>query len=214
MNRVKLSQIRDSVLKQRKHLSFEEVRQRSEQMIQHFLEVAKTLPVRLPPQLHVACYDALADEVCLESLGPVVKSLQWKVYFPRVIKRGDQKGLEFVEMDSIDLKNAKIQVGSFGIREPHPYLQPVDPKQLNLIWVPGVAFGPQGERVGRGAGYYDRFLPLAPQALRVSLAFDFQLFSSLPQQPWDVPVHWVITEKREFKTEFVDHWSRQGGNPS
>src|SRR5205814_995342 len=79
-------------------------------------------------------------------------------------------------------------------------------KELDLVIVPGTAFGERGERIGKGMGHYDRFLTKVPRALRVSLAFDFQVLSRLEQNPWDQPVHWIMTETREFRTPFVDRW--------
>ena len=76
--------------------------------------------------------------------------------------------------------------------------QPVTPQWTgntvpDLLFVPGVAFDRQGNRLGHGRGYYDRMLaPLS--GLRVGLAFDFQRIDPLPVEPHDLPMQVVVTE--------------------
>jgi 5-formyltetrahydrofolate cyclo-ligase len=111
--------------------------------------------------------------------------------------------MEFVRMKSDD-PNADWVVGPYGIDEPHSELPAVDPQLLDLVLVPGVAFGPNGERIGRGAGYFDRFIPSAKNAFRAALAFDFQLVDRLDQNAWDQPVHWILSEKREIGSAALD----------
>jgi 5-formyltetrahydrofolate cyclo-ligase len=74
--------------------------------------------------------------------------------------------------------------------------------EIDVMVVPGRAFGEHGERIGRGRGCYDRTLaglPRGGRPVRVALAFDVQLFPALPQEPWDQRVDWIVTEKREIK---------------
>ena len=70
---------------------------------------------------------------------------------------------------------------------------------LDVIFVPGVVFGERGERIGMGKGYYDRYLMTSSPAVRIALAFDFQVQIFVPQKNTDQPVHWVVTESREFR---------------
>ena len=69
---------------------------------------------------------------------------------------------------------------------------PVD--QIDLIFVPGAAFDPQGYRIGYGAGFYDRFLPRCPQAVWIGLAYEVQIVADTFPQTWDVPLHHILTE--------------------
>jgi hypothetical protein len=62
-----------------------------------------------------------------------------------------------------------------------------------LILIPGVAFDPSGNRVGRGRGWYDRLLARFERAHRMGLAFDLQLVGEVPREPWDVPMDSVVT---------------------
>jgi len=87
-----------------------------------------------------------------------------------------------------------VHKGTYGILEPH--LNPdrvVAVKDLDVVIVPGLAFDKKNNRLGRGAGYYDRFLSTLPKTVTtVGLAFDFQLTESLPTQGHDVPLHQII----------------------
>ncbi|MBI4227173.1 MAG: 5-formyltetrahydrofolate cyclo-ligase [Candidatus Omnitrophica bacterium] len=84
--------------------------------------------------------------------------------------------------------------GPFGIEQPHPgRARRVRPDALDLIVVPGVAFDRLGYRLGRGAGYYDRFLATLPPGIpRVGLAFRCQRVARLPRQRHDQPVTTVL----------------------
>ena len=64
-----------------------------------------------------------------------------------------------------------------------------------LICVPGVAFGPAGQRLGRGGGYYDRSIAaLAPQTVTAGLAYSFQVLDRLPESPDDRRLGLIVTE--------------------
>lgn len=89
----------------------------------------------------------------------------------------------------------------YGILEPskeEPYIQP---DQLDLIVVPGVAFDKEGGRTGYGAGYYDRYFKKiskerAGEIKKVALAYDFQVIDNVPIDEQDVRIDCVITEKK------------------
>ena len=84
-----------------------------------------------------------------------------------------------------------------GIAEPEPHRTLIAPEAFTIMLIPLVAFDSSGTRLGMGAGYYDRYLALAPQARRIGVAFDLQRSEHLlPRQPWDQPLHQVVTETR------------------
>jgi 5-formyltetrahydrofolate cyclo-ligase len=82
--------------------------------------------------------------------------------------------------------------GPFGLWE--PTTPPVDPKVLDLVVVPGLAFDREGFRLGHGKGYYDRFLPQV-RATRLGVVPEALLLPRLPRDPWDRPVEYLATEK-------------------
>ncbi|MCQ2298979.1 MAG: 5-formyltetrahydrofolate cyclo-ligase [Bacteroidales bacterium] len=81
----------------------------------------------------------------------------------------------------------------FGIGEPtgEEFTQ-LD--SVEMIVVPGVAFDKHNNRMGRGRGFYDRMLKSTPNAVKVGVAFDFQMFDTIPTEAFDVPMNLVISE--------------------
>jgi 5-formyltetrahydrofolate cyclo-ligase len=88
-----------------------------------------------------------------------------------------------------------LQAGpQFGIGEPTgPVFTLLD--NIEMIVVPGVAFDHKGNRMGRGRGFYDRLLKSTPNAFKVGVAFNFQMFDSIPTESFDVPMDCIISEK-------------------
>ncbi|MEW5845176.1 MAG: 5-formyltetrahydrofolate cyclo-ligase [Bacteroidota bacterium] len=84
------------------------------------------------------------------------------------------------------------QSSSFGIMEPQTG-QLIKPEEIDFAIIPGVAFDPKGNRLGRGKGYYDRTMPLLRNAVKVGIAYEFQLIDSVPVSEHDVPVDLVIS---------------------
>lgn len=81
----------------------------------------------------------------------------------------------------------------FGIPEPTgPVFNDLD--KIDMIIVPGVAFDRHNNRMGRGRGFYDRLLKTTPNAVKVGVAFSFQLFDTIPTEPFDVPMNLVVVE--------------------
>lgn len=88
------------------------------------------------------------------------------------------------------LPDGAMRTAAFGIPEPEGEAFPLE--RVGLILVPGVAFDRQGNRLGRGKGYYDRLLTTLP-AFKVGICFDFQHFDQLPANPHDVPMDRVVS---------------------
>ena len=84
-----------------------------------------------------------------------------------------------------------LRTGAFGILEPvGQHFNDYD--QIELAVVPGVAFDAEGHRLGRGRGYYDRFLPLLPHAYKLGLCFDFQKVEHVPTDANDIRMDEVL----------------------
>lgn len=135
--------------------------------------------------LRVATYCPVRSEVDVASL-PALSPSDTVFLYPRVVP-----GTPLLELAGGPLAGR----GPYGISEPTG--PAVALEHIDVVIVPGLAFGPAGERLGYGKGYYDRVLPrLSRGALRVGVAFEAQL-GPLPTGPLDHPVDKVITEKGE-----------------
>ena len=94
----------------------------------------------------------------------------------------------------------ELTVGAFGILEPRSELRTIrqrniEPREIDLVCVPGLGFDQVGNRLGSGRGYYDRLLPrLRSDAIKVGLAYECQIVPQLSTEPHDVPMDLVITE--------------------
>ncbi|HDP74867.1 MAG TPA: 5-formyltetrahydrofolate cyclo-ligase [Bacteroidales bacterium] len=84
------------------------------------------------------------------------------------------------------------KTNSFGIMEPKTGLL-IKPEEIDFAIIPGVAFDLKGNRLGRGKGYYDRTMPLLKNAVKLGIAYEFQLIGSVPVSEHDVPVDLVIS---------------------
>ena len=133
-------------------------------------------------------YWALPSEPDLKSALAEWSEQGCRVCLPRVL--GAE--LTAVQVKSFDHLNRS----ELGVHEPDPaHGTPLDPGEIDVVLVPGVAFSRDGGRLGRGAGYYDRFLArLNPTALKLGVAFSCQLFDTVPLEPHDVILDQVICE--------------------
>lgn len=136
----------------------------------------------------VMFYVSLPEEVdTSEMIGEALKAGK-KVCVPITIE--DSRSLVASEIDESSI----LEKGPCGTRQPKESdLRPVPLEDIDLVVVPGVAFDCCNVRLGRGHGYYDRFLKLLPKdTVTIGLAFDFQLVEGLPKDSHDVPVSKTI----------------------
>ena len=132
----------------------------------------------------VAAFCALDDEPATqEVLDRWLKSGR-RVVVPRV--EGD-------EMQFYDYAPEAVARGAFGIAEPSSEAQLCPPSEMDLMVVPGVAFTREGLRLGRGKGYYDKYLAQSGfRACTVGVGYAHQLTENLPTEPHDRRLDEVI----------------------
>lgn len=132
----------------------------------------------------VALFCALPDE------PPTDCALRrWREVKRVVVPRVEGETMRFFDYDP-----ATMRRGAFGIEEPGPQARECPPREIDLMIVPGVAFTEAGSRLGRGRGYYDRYLAQeGVRALRVGVCYCHQVVAELPAEPHDVMMDQLIT---------------------
>ena len=106
-----------------------------------------------------------------------------KVAVPKIY--GDT--MKFLYLDDLSL----VEKNEMGIPEPIAD-EPVAEDQTALVLMPGLAFTKQGDRMGYGGGFYDRFLAEEPNHPTLALCYEFQIVDSLPTEEFDIPVDTVL----------------------
>jgi 5-formyltetrahydrofolate cyclo-ligase len=136
---------------------------------------------------HVACYVSVGQEVDTHRLIVSALAMGKQVYVPVTQKKGV---MHFQEISGLD----ELRPVRFGLLEPvYQAEKVVRPDDLDLVIVPGIAFDRQGNRLGFGGGFYDRFLAQCA-ATTVGLAYAFQVIDAVPAENHDVQMDGVVTE--------------------
>lgn len=155
--------------------------QASECIVQRLLNLNE-----LKEAKHVALFHALPDEPDLAALLAKL-SKEKSLYLPRV------EG-EFLSFYKYTDEAGLCPGGAFGISEPTAHTsEAVDPALLDLILVPGLAFDKNGNRLGRGKAFYDKFLPQTKAKL-VGVVFKYRSLDEVPTDPWDRPMDLLVTD--------------------
>lgn len=91
----------------------------------------------------------------------------------------------------------ELELGYYNILTPKDEcIREVSPKIIDIVLVPGLAFSPKGYRVGYGGGYYDRFFSQNRDIIKIGLCYEMQLSPTVPIDEYDIPIDYIITEKR------------------
>lgn len=127
-------------------------------------------------------YLSFSSETPTDKLISRLRSDGHRVYCPR-LEDGEMTAVEYVE---------ELTLSEYWIREPvgEAYTGEIDVAVLPLL-----AVDEQGNRLGYGGGYYDRFLKKT-KALRVAFCYDLQILEEVPHEEWDERVDRIVTEER------------------
>jgi len=143
----------------------------------------------LPAQSRIGVYLAGHGEISLQPLVDVVCQANGALFAP-VVLEGHRMSLHPVTAQTTLRRNR------FGLLEPVPS-RACPAQKLDILIAPLLAFDQYGNRLGMGAGYYDRFLANVnlSKLLYLGAAYAMQQQPQLSPQPWDIPLHAVATEK-------------------
>ena len=142
----------------------------------------------LPDSGSILAFAPLPSEPQIDGVVDSWVDSQRRVLLPKV---GESAG-EMVPV-VLDRLLEELQRDSLGIRTPEG---PPWNRKIDLILVPGCGFDVQRRRLGRGGGYYDRFLASQPDAITVGVCFECQLIDQLPTESHDQAVDFILTEER------------------
>ena len=134
----------------------------------------------------LAVYLAAPDEI---DIDPYIEHLL-RAGVEVVAPRWNGETYEIARLKGLDAKS--LRRGPMGIREPVD-ADIVRPRDVHVWIVPGLAFTRGGRRLGYGGGWYDRFLASAPKgAVKIGVAYSFQIVDDLPAEPHDIPLTDIV----------------------
>lgn len=125
----------------------------------------------------------------------------------QLLKNGRAVAVPVTHTDTVTLtlsyidSVSELKKGTYGILEPC-IIKKAEPRDMDAILVPGLAFDRAGGRMGFGMGYYDRLLEKT-HAVKIGLCYDFQLLGSIPAEAHDIPMDFIITERETVKINAV-----------
>jgi len=184
------NQIRQEIALRRKSENRESVKNKS-------IEITKRV-INLEPFIKgraIMCYMDFKNEVMTKYIISHCFENGKKVILPLVDTIDGVKRI--VPYEVMDMEK-DVSYGTFGILEPKKDSAKIfNPEEIDLVIVPGVAFDIYRNRLGYGAGFYDRFLKLVrPSCPKIGIAFEFQIYDAIPVEEHDIPLDFVITEER------------------
>ena len=170
--------LRKQIREQKRAMTPEQIATASEKLVQMFLETdlyrqAKTIYGYLPYNQEVRTVSILERALAGGK----------RVAVPKVC--GEE--MKFIYMTDL----TQVEAGYAGIPEPIAD-GPVGDDPTALVLMPGMAFTKEGQRMGYGGGFYDKFLAEEPNHPTIALCYDFQIFESLPTEEFDIPVDCVL----------------------
>lgn len=171
-------ELRRTIRERKRAMTEEEIVQRSEKLGKLFVQSeayknAKTIYGYLPYNQEVRTVPMLE-----QALKDGKRVAVPKVY-------GDE--MKFLYLDDL----SKVSKGYAGIPEPIAD-EPVADDETALVLMPGLAFDPQGHRIGYGGGFYDKFLAAEPNHPTLALCYEFQMLPELHTEEHDIPVDTVL----------------------
>lgn len=139
-------------------------------------------------------YVSYKNEVDTKNIIRYSLSEKKQIYVPKTFK--EEKSMKAININSLD----ELIVDNYSILEPKVVDKNHKEVEFDLIIMPAVSFDKKGNRIGYGAGYYDRYISkLDYDIIKIGLAYDFQIVHNIDSEEHDVKVDYIITNKGEIK---------------
>lgn len=173
-------ELRSYILKKRSELTEKEVAQRSKRICSH----VKAHSMYRAAQ-NICLYMPIRNEVDVRYLIEVASADRKQIWLPKV----EDDEMNFYLYD----ENSSFIVGAYNIPEPQSTVK-LEPDEHTLIIMPGAVFSKEGDRIGYGGGYYDRYLDRYPICQTAAVCYDFQVVPKLPAEPHDIKPQVLISD--------------------
>jgi 5-formyltetrahydrofolate cyclo-ligase len=174
--------LRDAARKRRAEIDLEEIKNKSRRICAHLLEI-------LDGNNPVMVYVSKSPEVETGALIAALIEQDGHVVVPIIERETTSLRLSYLKDPSVLVES------TFQVPEPVNHEIPARAEDIRMVVIPMLAFDRQGNRLGYGAGYYDRFLSSHPDIPRIGLAFSCQEFAAIPSDENDIRMNVVITEQ-------------------
>jgi 5-formyltetrahydrofolate cyclo-ligase len=187
--------LRDKFRKLRDSLLVKDKEKKSKRIAQRVFSLQEFRKARV-----IMFYFNFEGEVRTEEMIDAALNMGKRVVLPVVIDR--QGKMEVFEVKK-DYKK-QLTKGAFGIMGiKKSLMEKFNKKNIEMVIVPGIVFDKEGQRIGFGYGYYDRFLKkLKKEVFRVGLAYELQVINKIPfKKKHDVNMNLIITEKKIIKVK-------------
>ena len=163
-----------------------DIQQKSAQACKHLCELDEFIQART-----VMIYLSLPREIDTSAAILEAFGTGKKVLVPKMIWE-DRKLIPVV----IETLNCEMEIGRFGLRNPTGN-ETLPVSSIELVIIPGLGFDETGNRIGRGAGFYDRFLADNQfSGIRCGLALEDQILNTIPVSDHDMSLDLLVTENR------------------
>jgi len=173
--------LRDRARALRSSLSPAEIREKSERICRNLMDV-------LDGENPLMVYVSKPREVHTRALISLLLAQGKSVVVPIIEK--DTKTLRLSYLDD----PAVLSQSTFNVLEPVGHELPAQASDVKAVIIPMLAFDKRGNRLGYGAGYYDRFLTTHPHLTRIGIAFACQELTEIPADPTDAGMDMIVTD--------------------
>lgn len=173
------SQLRKEIRERKRQFSSDKLAELSLSIIDCLLKHPKIIAAKT-----ILMYYSLPDEVNTHEAINILTRHGKKVLLPVVIDNGLMEIRQYNGEED-------LRTGAYGIKEPIGKLIS-DYSDIDVAVVPGMSFDVSCNRLGRGKGYYDRFLQQIPDIYKIGICFDFQKMKSIPTDKHDIRMNEIL----------------------
>src|ERR1700744_1569681 len=162
------------------------------------IELCDRLKSQMPSANKILFYAPLADELDVWPLMEESIALGVICALPFFDAAKNIYGARHIQKPATEIIS-----GKFGVREPSSACPEIPMDQFNLVLVPGMAFDLQGNRLGRGRGFYDRLLT-GVSGIKCGVCYDGQLWPEIPTEPHDAKVDFIVTPSTLLRKKRIE----------